>query len=103
MTNVKLVPLENHVIVRAEVAENTSKAGIILPSKDDEKPSKWTVIAVGQGSILDNGQRWPMDVKVGDVVYFTKYSPDEIEVNENGEKTTYLVIKHSSILAKESK
>jgi len=40
MTNVKLVPLENHVIVRAEVAENTSKAGIILPSKDDEKPSK---------------------------------------------------------------
>jgi len=44
-----------------------------------------------------------MDVKVGDVVYFTKYSPDEIEVNENGEKMTYLVIKHSSILAKESK
>ncbi len=103
MADVKLVPLENHVIVKAEAAENKSKAGIILPSKDDEKPTKWTVMAVGQGAILDNGQRWPMDVKVGDVVYFTKYSPDEIEVDDNGEKVTYLVIKHSSILAKESK
>jgi len=40
MADVKLVPLENHVIVKAEAAENKSKAGIILPSKDDEKPTK---------------------------------------------------------------
>jgi co-chaperonin GroES (HSP10) len=42
-----------------------------------------------------------VDVKVGDVVYFTQYAPDEIEVNEGEDKVKYLVIKHSSLLAKE--
>jgi chaperonin GroES len=59
------------------------------------------VIAIGEGRILDNGNRSPIDVKVGDVVYFTQYAPDEIEVDESGEKVKYLVIKHSSLLAKE--
>ena len=47
--------------------------------------------------------RTEMDVQVGDIVYFTQYAPDEIEVEEDGEKKKYLVIKHSSILAKETK
>ena len=44
-----------------------------------------------------------MDVKEWDIVYFTQYAPDEIEYEENGEKTKYLVIKQNSLLAKESK
>ncbi len=50
------------------------------------------------GKMLDNGSRSPMDVAVGDTVYFTKYSPDELEVD--GKK--YLIVKHSSILAKKA-
>ncbi|MDR0859927.1 MAG: co-chaperone GroES [Candidatus Peribacteria bacterium] len=73
---------------------------MILPDSK-EKPHKGEVVAIGSGRILDNGNRSPIDVKVGDVVYFTQYAPDEIEVSEGEEKVKYLVIKHSSLLAKE--
>ena len=59
--------------------------------------SKWKVIAVGDGKILENGSRAPVDVKVDDIVYFTKYAPDEIEVDGK----QYLIIKHSSVLVKQ--
>lgn len=91
-----LTPLEDHIIVEAIEEETTTKSGIILPTGNKEKPSQGKVIAVGNGKILDNGQRAPIDVKIGDIVYFTKYAPDELEVD--GKK--YLVIKQSSILAK---
>jgi len=90
----KLVPIEDHVLVKPLEEENKTASGLILPDSK-EKPSKGEVIAVGEGKILDNGQRAPMEVKVGDVVHFTKYSPDELEVGNE----KYLVIKHSSILA----
>jgi chaperonin GroES len=92
-----LIPLEDHIIVEAVEQETTTKSGIILPSDNKEKPSMGKVIAVGAGKILDNGSRAPIDVKVGDVVYFTKYAPDELDVD--GKK--YLVVKQSSILAKQ--
>ncbi len=95
-----LIPLEDHVLVEAIEQETTTKSWIILPEKED-KPTRGKVIAVGAGKILENGTRAPIDVKVGDVVYFTKYSPDEIEVDQDGKKSIYLVIKHSSILAVE--
>lgn len=92
----QLIPLEDHILVEAIEEENKTKSGIILPDSK-EKPSKGKVIAVGNGKILDNWTRAPIDVKVGDILYFTKYSPDELEVD--GVK--YLVIKQSSILAKQ--
>ena len=95
-----LTPLEDHILVKPIEEENKTKSGILLPDSK-EKPSKGTVIAVGAGKIVDNGQRAPMDVKVGDIVYFTKYSPDELEIEENGEKVNYLIIKQSSLLAKQ--
>lgn len=100
MIETKLTPLEDHILVQAIEEENKTKSGIILPDSK-EKPSKGQVIAVGAGKILDNGNRAPIDVKVGDIVYFTKYSPDELEVEENGQKNKYLVIKQSSLLAKQ--
>ena len=93
----KLIPLEDHIIVEAVEQETTTKSGIILPSDNKEKPYMGKVIAVGPGKILDNGNRAPVDVAVGDTVYFTKYAPDELEVDGN----TYLVIKQSSLLAKQ--
>ncbi len=92
----QFIPLEDHILVEAIEEENKTKSGILLP-ESKEKPSKGKVVAVGNGKILDNGTRAPIDVKVGETVYFTKYSPDEIDVD--GIK--YLVIKQSSILAKQ--
>jgi len=92
----KVTPLEDYVLVETYEEENTTKSWIILPDSE-EKPSKWKVIAVGAGKILDSWERAPIDVKIGDIVYFTKYSPDELDVDGN----KYLIIRHSSLLAKE--
>lgn len=91
----KLIPLEDHILIEAIEEENKTASWIILPDSK-EKPSKWKVIAVWDGKILENWARSPVDVKIGDIVYFTKYSPDELEV----EWKKYLVIKQNSILAK---
>lgn len=93
-----LQPLEDHILIEAINEESTTKSGIILPDSK-EKPSKGRVVAVGNGKILDNGSRAPIDVAVNDIVYFTKYSPDELDID--GKK--YLVVKHGSLLAVEKK
>ena len=91
-----LKPIEDHVLVEPIEQESTTKSGIILPDSK-EKPNKCKVIAVWQWLILENGQRSSMDVTEGDIVYFSTYSPDEVEF----EWKKYLIIKHNSILAKE--
>lgn len=98
-TMTQLIPLEDHVLIEPLAQEETTKSGIVLSDANKEKPSRWTVIAVGPGRILDNGNRSPMDVKEGDIVHFTKYAPDELEIWQIGDKKTYLIVKHSSILA----
>ena len=97
----RLIPLEDHIIVKPLVQESTTKSGIILP-ENKEKPSKWEVVAVGAGKILGNGSRASVDVEVGDIVYFAKYSIDELEIDEDGEKKKYLVMKQNYIMAKEA-
>ncbi len=98
-----LIPLEDHVLIEPIAEDETTKSGIILSDAKKEKPSRWTVIAVGLWRILDDGERSPMDVKEWDIVHFTKYSPDELEVWTPWDKKTYLIVKHSSILAIEKK
>ncbi|MFH1583105.1 MAG: co-chaperone GroES [Candidatus Falkowbacteria bacterium] len=91
----KLKPLHDHVIVKPITENEITKSGIVLPDTiDKEKPEKGEVVAVGQGKMLDNGQRVPMGVKVGDKVMFKKYSPDEIKVDG----VEYLIISESDIL-----
>lgn len=92
----QLIPLDDHVIVKPLEEEQTTASGIIVSSEKKEKPTKGTVIAVGPGKHDEDGKRIPMDVAVDDVVYFTAYAPDEVEL----EGETYLVIKSSSLLAK---
>jgi chaperonin GroES len=94
----KLIPLENHVIVEPLEAEQTTASGIILSQKDNEKPTTGKVVAVGPGLLNDDGTRAPMDVAVSDIIHFTAYAPDEITVDDE----TYLVIKSTSILAKQA-
>jgi len=91
-----LKPLNDNIIVKPVSKEEVTKSGIVLPDTlDKERPEKGQVIAVGDGKILDNGQRSPMSVKVGDIVMFKKYSPDEIKVDDQ----EYLVISQENILA----
>ena len=94
-----LIPLVDHILVEPTQAETTTASGIILPTDTKEKPSKGKVIALPKdGKYIKDGMEITIDLVIGDTVYFTKYSPDEIELNGK----TYLVIKHSSLLAKEA-
>lgn len=92
--NVK--PLHDNLIVKPISDEEVTKAGIVLPDTvDKEKPEKGEILAIGPGKILDNGQRAPMSVKVGDRVMFKKYSPDEIKVDDE----ELLVISEGDVIA----
>ena len=88
-------PLGERVVI--EVAESDVKtvSGIVLPDTAKEKPQKGTVVAVGAGKLLDNGERAAMEVKVGDGVIFSKYSGSEVKV----EGKDYLIVRESDILA----
>lgn len=95
-TALKLRPLADRLIVEAISADEVTKAGIILPDTvDKEKPEKGRVVALGSGKLLDDGQRLAWEVKVGDVVFFKKYAPDEIKVDDKD----YLILAESDILA----
>lgn len=89
-------PLSNHLFLEPLEEEKVTKSGIVLPeTAEREKPIKGKVLAVGPGKLNEQGQRTPMSVKVGDVVLFKKYGPDEIEIE--GKK--YLVGDEDDILA----
>jgi len=91
-----LKPLSNHLFIEPIEEEKTTKSGIVLPENvDREKPIKGKIIAVGPGKRNEKGEIIPMSVKVGDVVLFKKYGPDEIEIE--GKK--YLVGDEDDILA----
>lgn len=89
-------PLSNHLFLEALEEEKITKSGIVLPdSAEKEKPIKGKVLAVGPGKLNEKGERIPMSVKVGDMVIFKKYGPDEVEID--GKK--YLVGDEDDILA----
>jgi len=76
-----LKPLSDRIIVKALTAEEKTAGGIVLPDSAKEKPQQAEVIAVGPGKVLDNGKIAPMDVAVGDRVYYGKYSGTEVKLN----------------------
>lgn len=93
--SVKLKPLDDRVVVKRLEAEQKTAGGILLPSGAQEKPQKGKVLAVGPGKLLDSGERATLDVSVGDVVVFGKYSGTEVTV----EGDEIIVLKESDILA----
>lgn len=91
-----LKPLGDRLIVEPVSVDEITKAGIILPDTiDKEKPEKGKVLAVGPGKLLENGSRIPLEVKVGDMVVFKKYSPDEVTIDDK----VYLVLSENDIMA----
>jgi len=90
----KLRPLQDRVIVKQQDAEEKTKSGIYLPDAAKEKPTKGKVISVGPGRLDDNGKAMEIPVRVGDTVYYGKYSGTEVEV----EGTKYVILRETDLL-----
>lgn len=90
----KLIPLEDKVVLKHLEAEETTKSGIVLPNQAKEKPQEAEVIAVGPGGFVD-GNEIKMQVKVGDRVIYSKYSGTEVKID----KEEYVIVKQKDILA----
>ena len=91
-----LKPLNDRLFIEPIAEEKMTKSGIVLPdSVEKEKPMKGRVVAAGPGRLNEKGGRVKMSVKVGDLVLFKKYGPDEILID--GKK--YLVGEEADILA----
>jgi chaperonin GroES len=88
-------PIGDRVVVKPAAKEEVTKSGIVIPDTAKEKPQEGTVIAVGSGRLLDNGDRAAIDVREGDRVLFAKYGGTEFKLD--GEE--YLVLRESDILA----
>ncbi|MBQ3585177.1 MAG: co-chaperone GroES [Synergistaceae bacterium] len=77
----KLKPLGDRIVVKVLEREEKTKGGLFLPDTAKEKPTEGEVLAVGTGKILDNGQKQPVEVKVGDRIIFSKYAGTEVKVD----------------------
>ena len=92
----KIKPLSNHILIEPVKEEEKTKAGILLPdTAEKERPEQGKVIAVGPGKKDKKGDFIPLEVKVGNMVLFTKYGPTEIKVDNK----EYLIAKDEDILA----
>ena len=91
----KVRPLHDRLLVRRIEDKETVKGGIIIPDTAKEKPQQGEVLAVGQGKILENGTKVPLDVKVGDKILFGKYSGTDIKID--GEEV--LILREDEVLA----
>lgn len=93
MSEIKLKPLGDRVVIQPAAAEEKTAGGIILPDTVKEKPVEGTVVAVGPGKFADDGKMIKMEVKVGDKVLYGKYSGTEVTINRND----YLIMRESDI------
>ena len=92
----KIKPLSDNVLIEPIEKEKKTKSGILLPeTAEKEKPEIGRVIAIGPGRKTSSGKIVPLEVKVGDKVFFASYGPSEVKIEEKD----YLIAKESDILA----
>jgi chaperonin GroES len=91
----KVVPLNDKIVVKRLEAEEKTAGGIVLPDTAKEKPKQGKVLSLGDGKLLENGSRAKFQVKEGDRVLFTSYAGNE--VNVDGDE--YLIMSEDDILA----
>ena len=92
----KIQPLDDRVLIKPLETEEKTAGGIVIPDTAKEKPIRGLVEAVGNGRVLDNGERFDLCLKKGDKVLFGKYSGTEIKI----EGVEYKIMKESEVLAK---
>jgi chaperonin GroES len=93
---VKLKPLADRIIVKPLEAQEKTKGGILLPETAKEKPQEGKILAVGKGKVKDDGNIQPLELQVGDVVLYGKYSGTEITTQEGEE---VLIMREEDVLA----
>ena len=93
--SMSIKPLADRIVIRQVEAEQTTASGLVIPDTAKEKPQEGEVIAVGPGRVDDKGNRIPVDVKVGDVVIYSRYGGTEVKYD--GEE--YLILSARDILA----
>jgi chaperonin GroES len=92
---IKLQPLGDRVVVEREASEEKTAGGIVLPDTAKDKPARGKVISVGDGKLLDNGQRSPLQVKVGERVIFSSYAGETFKMDDQ----ELLLMREDDILA----
>ena len=93
--NVRLQPLGDRVVIERESAEEKTAGGIVLPDSAQNKPARGKIISVGDGRLLDNGQRNQIQVKVGDRVLFSSYAGEQFKIGDQ----ELLLMREDDILA----
>ncbi len=88
-------PLGDHIVVKPAKAKAMTVSGIVLPDTARERPQEGEVVAVGSGQLLENGKRGPMEIEIGDIVIYAKYSGTEVKVEEE----EYLIMRECDVLA----
>ena len=96
---VKIQPLADRVVVKPIEREEVTKGGIVLPDTAKEKPQEGEVLAIGPGRLSEDGKRIALDVKVGDIVLYTKYGGTEIKIDDE----ELVILRESDILARKTK
>ena len=90
-----LKPLADRIIIKAVEAETQTAGGILLPDSAKEKPQQGEVVAVGPGKLLDNGKLSPMDVQVGDRLYYARYGGTEVKIGLE----EFIILRQDDVLA----
>ena len=93
--SISIKPLEDRIVIQQVEAVQTTASGLVIPDTAKEKPQEGEVIAVGPGRIDDNGNRVPVDVKVGDVVIYSRYGGTEVKY----EGKEYQILSARDVLA----
>jgi chaperonin GroES len=94
-SKIKLQPLGDRVVVEREESETVTAGGIVLPDTAKDKPTRGKVVSIGDGRLLDNGRRSPLQVKVGQRVLFTSYAGDTFKLGTR----ELLLLREEDILA----
>ena len=87
-------PLGDRIVVRPAEREEMTRSGIVLPDTAKEKPQQGTIIAVGPGKVLDNGERQAMEVSEGQTILFAKYAGTEFSLDDED----VLILRESDVL-----
>lgn len=90
----KVKPLHDRIIVKRIEEKETKKGSIIIPDTAKEKPQEGEVMAVGNGKILEDGKRQPIEVKVGDRILFGKYAGTDVKIDDD----EYLIMREDDVL-----
>ena len=87
-------PLGDRIVVKPLEREEVTRSGIVLPDTAKEKPQQGTVLSVGPGKVLDNGQRQPLELEEGQTVLFAKYAGTEFSLDDED----VLILRESDVL-----